>query len=167
MRYVLDYNLKNGLGHPSVTLYLQGCDKKVKCEGCHNWEMQEENKDDYDIEEIAKNVISDLEQSKPFNKELWLTILGGEPLADYNREITKRISAIVKEHFNSVKIVVYSWRYLSDIDSENLWEYMENIDYGVLGDFQMKNLIKNTLPSTTNQYIYDFKNKCKMKPITV
>ena len=39
-RYTIDYSLKNGLGHPSVSLYLSGCDNSDKCDGCHNKELQ-------------------------------------------------------------------------------------------------------------------------------
>jgi len=167
LRYVIDYNLKNGLGNPSTTLYLQGCDKEVKCKGCHNWEMQEKNTEDYSIPKIIDEIILTLEQSKEFNKDMWLTILGGEPLAKYNLKITKEITKAIKSKFKDIKIVLYSWRYIEDIENEHLWDYMQYVDYGVLGDFQIDKLVKNKLPATTNQYIYDFNKRKKIKSVTI
>ena len=42
-RYFIDYSLKNGLGHPAISLYLTGFDNPVKCYGCHNYDLQKQS----------------------------------------------------------------------------------------------------------------------------
>jgi len=59
--------------------------------------------------------------------------------------------------------IIYTWRYLKDI--EHLKKYISYIDYGVLGDFQEYNKNINYIPSSTNQYIYNFTNNKKIQPI--
>ena len=125
-RYVISYSLKNGLGNPSVDLYLTGCDKPVKCEDCHNWEIQEESKEDYNIDVIKEELKVAIKQSQIFSSKLYLTVLGGEPLAKYNRDITEQIAEYVKNEFPEVTLVLYTWREIDEID---------NFDYAVIGGY--------------------------------
>lgn len=164
-RYIIDYSLKNGLGKPSISLYLAGCDKPIKCEGCHNWELQEEPKESYDIDEIKKHIDKAINNFLQFHSALYVSILGGEPLAIYNRNITMEISKYIKEKYTNAIIIIYSWRTIKQIKKENLEMYMKYIDYGVLGAYDKNLYIENTIPSSTNQYIYDFKNNRIIKPI--
>jgi hypothetical protein len=39
------------------------------------------------------------------------------------------------------------------------------MDYGVLGDFIIEDRDISFIPSSSNQYIYDFNNNIKLKPI--
>jgi len=91
--------------------------------------------------------------------------LGGEPLAKYNRNITLELSNYIKEKYKNAIIVLYSWRTIEQINRESLKPYIKYIDYGVLGSYNKDLYVSNTLPSSTNQYIYDFKNNEKLKPI--
>ena len=160
-RYLLELSLKNGLGKPSISLYLRGCDKKTKCKGCHNHEYQEKSMDDYDINTIKTSTLKLLEKSKSFFPNISLSILGGEPLTEYNRDITYEISKYIKEQCPNIPIILYSWRDLCEIPIK----YVEHIDYGVLGSYDEDLHVDNILPASTNQYIYDFKNQCKLEPI--
>lgn len=164
-RYIVDYSAKNGLGNPAISLYLTGCDKEIKCHDCHNWELQSESKDDYNIEEIKQLLDSSITNFNNFHNRLYVSILGGEPLAEYNCNITYEISKYLKKKYKDIIIVIYSWRDLYDIKNQNLEKYLEYIDYGVLGSYESKLKVENVLPSSTNQYIYDFNNKNKIKPI--
>lgn len=60
---------------------------------------------------------------------------------------------------------MYSWRTIEQINKENLKPYIKYIDYGVLGVYDNDLYTPNVLPSSTNQYIYDFKGSQKLKPI--
>lgn len=164
-RYYIDYSLKNGLGHPAISLYLTGCDKPVKCKDCHNWELQEQSYYDYSIKNIKYNINKNIQNYLQFHKNLYVAILGGEPLAKYNRNITLQISKFIKQQYNNSKIILYSWRTLKQIQEERLEIYIKYIDYGVLGAYDNTLHTDNILPASTNQYIYDFNNKVKLKPI--
>lgn len=160
-RYLLELSLKNGLGNPSISLYLRGCDKKIKCKGCHNHEYQEKSMDDYDINLIKTSTLELLEKSKLFFPNTSLSILGGEPLTEYNKDITYEVSKYIKEKYPNIPIILYSWRTIDQIPSK----YVKYIDYGVLGSYDENLHIDNTLPASTNQYIYDFKSQYKLEPI--
>lgn len=167
-RYYIDYSLSNGLGHPSISIFLTGCDKKNRCKNCHNselWNISPQQYDDYSLDDIFQQLTNEVREYKKYHSKLYISILGGEPLALYNRDITLKISKYIKETFKNATIVLYTWRTKEDINNQNLIEYLKYIDYGVLGEFRDDLMVKNTLPSSTNQQIYDFNKKVIIKPI--
>lgn len=164
-RYIIDYSLKNGLGHPAISIYLTGCDNPIKCEDCHNWELQEQSKNDYNISEIKHELDKEIQGYLQFHNDLYIVILGGEPLAEYNKDIVLEISQYLKQKYKDATIVIYSWRTIEQINKEKLELYIKHIDYGVLGSYNKDLYVSDTLPSSINQYIYDFKNNKKLEPI--
>lgn len=164
-RYIIDFSLKNGLGHPAVSIYLTGCDNPIKCENCHNWELQEQSKYNYNISAIKNEIDLEIKNYLQFYDKLYVAILGGEPLTKYNKNITFELSKHIKYKYNNAIVVLYSWRTIEQINNENLKSYVQYIDYGILGVYDKNLHILNTLPSSTNQYIYDFKNNKKLKSI--
>ncbi len=164
-RYFIDYSLKNGLGHPAISIYLTGCDNPVKCNECHNWELQEQSKYGYNINKIKNETDKEIQNYLQFHNKLYVAILGGEPLAKYNKDITLELSKHIKQKYKYATIILYSWRTIEQINNENLESYIQYIDYGVLGAYNKNLYIPNTLPSSTNQYIYDFKHNKKLESI--
>lgn len=164
-RYIIDYSAKNGLGHPAISLFLTGCDKPIKCKNCHNWELQEESKEKYSLQEIKENIDKNIQEFLQFHQSLHVTLLGGEPLAEYNRKISLEISKYVKTKYKKSTITIYSWRTIDNIKNEKLKPYLKYIDYGVLGAYNEDLHTEDYLPSSTNQYIYDFKHDRIIKPI--
>lgn len=164
-RYVIDYSLKNGLGHPSISIYLTGCDKLIKCDDCHNWELQKQSENSFNINNMKNEIDNSIENYLFFHDKLYISILGGEPLSIYNRDITLEVSRYIKDKYNNSTVILYSWRTIDDINNEDLLPYIKNIDYGVLGSYEKDLYVSNILPSSSNQYIYDFKNNKKLKPI--
>lgn len=164
-RYIIDYTLKNGLGNPAISIYLTGCDKPKKCYGCHNWELQKESREDYSINEIKQRIDEQINSFLEYHKVLYIAFLGGDPLTEYNRNITSQISNYIKQKYPNAITVLYSWREIDLIKEGGLREYVKYIDYGVLGEYNNKLHIEKALPSSENQYIYDFKNNKKLKPI--
>lgn len=160
-RYKIDYSLKNGLGKPSVSLYLTGCDKPIKCKGCHNYELQDESKEKYNIEKIKKTMNFYINKAKEYNSDIHVSYLGGEPLTKYNRNIMLEISNWVKNNFNKVTTVLYSWRKPNQIQDE----YVDYIDYGVLGAYMKEKHKEDQIPASDNQIIYDFNKKEEIEPI--
>lgn len=163
-RYVIDFNLKNGMGHPAISLYLTGCDKPVKCKGCHNYELQKESQDDYSINLIISELELELKQLGEFYDDLYLVILGGEPLAEYNKKIVEVVADYFKNDSNlSVDVVLYSWRGMEQIEAEYKLYLLENIDYGVFGEYKEELHQDNMLPASKNQRLIDF-NQNKLLP---
>lgn len=155
-RYTIDFSLKNGLGKPSVNLYLTGCDKPDKCKGCHNWEMQDPDFSNFDFQKLLNAIKVNIETSKIFHKDSYFCVLGGEPLASFNKQITMDVAKFVKNTFPDTTLIVYSWHEPQEL---------EYFDYGVLGPYEEELYKENILPSSSNQYIYDFKNKTRLKDI--
>ena len=166
-QYTIDYSLMNGLGHPSISIYLTGCDAPIKCVGCHNWELQARSKVLYNFKTILETLDNAINNFLQFHSKLYVSFLGGEPLTPYNRELTQLLSKYVKNKYPDAKTVVYTWRTLTDIQKDNLGEYLKYMDYGVLGEFKQELYVPNILPSSTNQYIYNFKTECLMPTITL
>ncbi|MBN3352108.1 4Fe-4S cluster-binding domain-containing protein [Clostridium botulinum] len=155
----------DGLYYPAISIYFSGCDKKIKCADCHNPELQKQRVG-YGTNYIE--VINDLDNKI---KE-WLTIypeisicyLGGEALAKWNREATYQISKHFKDKYqNKICNIIYTWRYLKDL--REVEDYISYIDIGVLGDYQKQNHVVNQIPSSSNQFIYDFNRKIKLSNI--
>ena len=102
-----------------------------------------------------------------YNK-MSIVFLGGEPLAEWNRQSVLEISKHFKEKYkDKIENILYSWRYIEDIKNENLKKYVKFIDYGVLGSFDNDKKVIDCIPASTNQYIYDFYNNKKIKSIKI
>lgn len=157
-RYFIDYNLKNGLGNPSINLYLTGCDIPVKCVDCHNYEIQEESKKDYNLNNIKMDLDEVIKHFLILHDKLYFCILGGEPLTEYNKPITLEISKYIKNKYPDSIIVLYSWRKL---------KILKNIDFGVLGAYNKDLFTPNTIPSSSNQIIWDYGKEVEVEPIII
>ena len=157
----------DGLWYPSISIYYSGCDKKTKCVNCHNPELQKRNVG-YKISSIKliKHIENMLVNWLNTFPKISICYLGGEPLTIWNRKSVLEISKYFKQNYNeNIYNIFYSWRYLEDIKNENLSSYIKYMDYGVLGDFQEDKKDIKYIPSSFNQYIYDFNNNKKIKAI--
>lgn len=151
--FYMDYSLVNGLGKGAVSIYFSGCDKEIKCKNCHNpelWEKQPEK-----TRENYENVLYYIENVKKLNKNAAVAFLGGEPLAEFNRNELKRLLLIIRQHFPDTDLIVYTWRELEDIPRE----FIPLADFWVTGEFLEHLYEEGRIPASTNQRIYDTKNK--------
>jgi len=153
----------DGLGLPSISIYYGGCDKKALtgyfCKGCQNVELQD-NPDipDYYNEELYNYIIQFLDDWHDISDKVAISFIGGEPLAKYNRESVLFISKKLKENYDFVETVLYTWRTKEDISKQNINKYLEFIDKTVCGEYKEELKNDNYLLGSVNQYIYDFKN---------
>lgn len=157
--YSIDFSLINGLGKPSVSIYFSGCDIPVKCKECHNPELWGKQEDRVGYDELHRLV----ESSQSFSKELSISFLGGDPLTPYNREAVQEIARKLKEDFPEAKLILYSWRLPEQIE----YDWIKDFNYGVLGQFDIGELIKGYLPASSNQIIYDFKTGKTLSPVKI
>lgn len=156
----------DGLGLPSVSIFYAGCDRKTYsgnfCKGCQNIEMTNSRADitEYTNMELYRYITQFLFDWKEVSKSdrVSVSFLGGEPLTVYNRESVKYLSEKIKENFNFVDIVLYTWRTLTDIADQKLNEYVKNVDRCIMGAYQKDLSDKEYKLASTNQIIYDFKH---------
>ena len=151
--------------YPSISIYYSGCDKNIKCKNCHNPELQQKG---IGFQTTNKQLIEDIEDKLIMWLSIYETIsicyIGGEPLSPWNKDSLLNVSRYFKQKYkDKICNVLYTWRYINDL--HNLKEYIKYIDYGVLGDFQEEYRNLNYIPSSLNQYIYDFKKNIKIESI--
>ncbi len=167
MRYVINYSTKNGLGEPAISIYLKGCDKPNKCIGCHNGFYQAQPDEKIDYTALTQTLDRQMHLMSLTHQTLHIAFLGGEPLAAYNRSAVKKISSHIKQCYPQAKTTLYTYRTLTDIKREQLENFINDIDYGVLGEFMMDELDTSFIPASKNQVIYDFKTKKVLLPIQI
>ena len=114
-------SVADGPGMRSV-VFFQGCDRKVKCPGCHNRMAQ-----DFAGGKVlsVKDVVKILKAS-PFRR---VTLSGGEPLAQ-REGLEDLVRALKAERF---EIALYTWREEKDVPSSVL----RNLDYLKTGEFEL------------------------------
>lgn len=112
-------SVADGPGMRSV-VFFQGCDRKVKCPGCHNRMAQ-----DFTGGKVmsVKDVVKILKAS-PFRR---VTLSGGEPLAQ-REGLEDLVKALKDERF---EIALYSWRDEKDVPLSVL----RHVDYLKTGEF--------------------------------
>lgn len=115
-----------------VSVWMAGCPHK--CPGCHNSNMWDyRNGYEIDVDVAADKIIGSLRKNKVSRN---LSILGGEPLAPYNKEDTLRIIKRVKEVYPRIKIFVWTGYVLEDIKEDPvIKEILNNIDTLIDGPY--------------------------------
>lgn len=93
-----------------VSFWTQGCPHR--CPGCHNPETWDFNggldlPEDY-LERISKGITANGLQRN-------LSILGGEPLCDENKELTNSIINFVTNKFKNIKVTIWTGYTLEDL----------------------------------------------------
>lgn len=103
MRYskINSMDISNG-ENIGVAIFVQGC--HFHCKGCFNQETWNFNGGKEWDEKVEKQFIDLI--SKPYIKRV--SILGGEPLADENLDLTIRIINITKKHKPDISIWIYT-----------------------------------------------------------
>ena len=95
-----------------VSFWTQGCPHR--CPGCHNPETWDFNggldlPEDY-LERISEGITANGLQRN-------LSILGGEPLCDENKELTNSIINFVTNKFKNIKVTIWTGYTLEDLIS--------------------------------------------------
>lgn len=96
-----------------VSFWTQGCPHR--CPGCHNPETWDFNggldlPEDY-LEKISEGITANGLQRN-------LSILGGEPLCDENKELTNNIINFVTNKFKNIKVTIWTGYTLEDLISK-------------------------------------------------
>ena len=152
----------DGLGKPVVSIYFSYCDKKEItgsfCPMCQNSALQKDgvgyNLRYQDILDILDRKLSHLQQM--ISRDVGIAFLGGEPLADKNRDMFMRLS----EHYEKKHQLLYTWRMPKDINKE----WIKNINKTVCGEYiDELNIGDEYLLGSKNQLIIDNNKKVILK----
>ena len=146
----------------TVSLFMSGCPHH--CKGCFNSETWNPK---FGNNVLIYNLIKELENDiSAFGIERNFSILGGEPLADYNRFHTNCIIKYIRKKFPNIKIYLWSGYTFDEIQTMDMYDILNNIDYLIEGRFVEK--LKDTtlkLRGSSNQHIY-YNQKGKLINVT-
>lgn len=111
-----------------VAIFFSGCDREPKCRGCHNSIAWDKNSG------IPFDVNAKLELYTELNKPYiqGVTMLGGEPLASYNREEVTKLCKDIKKMFPEKDIWLYTGYTYEQVKDLEIMKY---IDVLVDGEF--------------------------------
>ncbi len=136
----------DGLGTPSVNIYLSYCDKEPKCKGCHNKELW---KDGVGYELTVNQTMQLIEKKYLEMLKVWgkcnIVIMGGEPLALINKPFVEELCRTIKTTLQT-EIIVYTWRTAKE-------ELTVGADYYVCGAYEESLKDPNYRFGSTNQIL--------------
>lgn len=142
-----------------VSVYFQGC--PLHCPGCHNvisWDPE------FGMA-FTDDTISEIVEAADSDYIAGLSILGGEPLANYNLESTRKLITEFRKRHPGKSIWIwtgYEWNELRDrllarsADGQRLHYILVNADVAVIGRFELdkRDITKENLwRGSTNQRI--------------
>ena len=136
----------------SVSLWTAGCPHR--CKGCHNSEMWD-YKNGYEVPTDIKGQLIKAISANGLVRNL--SILGGEPLSEENRDFILTIIRAIRAAYHSIKIFLwtgYTIEELKNMEDEKINFILENID--VLIDGKYDESLRNVtleLRGSSNQRI--------------
>ena len=151
---IKEYDVANGPG-VRMSVWFQGCPHK--CTGCFNEETwDKDGKGDVYNETHLQKIISIL-SSSPVHKDL--SILGGEPLVNYNIDAVIDICKNIKKVFPNVQIWIWSgFLFETLIKLEKFQELVNYFDVLVDGKFEIdKKDLTLMYRGSSNQRVIDIK----------
>jgi len=126
---ILKADIANGLGF-RVTVFFTGC--PIQCPGCFNKSIWDPSTGKLFTQETIDKIIKTASPD-------WcegLSILGGEPTADWNIEAVIDLAKQFKQAYPSKNIWMWSGRYMNEIASKSWAErLLSNIDVLIDGPF--------------------------------
>lgn len=149
-------------GGIAVSFWVQGCPHR--CVGCHNPETIDENggyelPSNY-VEQIKKLLVKHGVKRK-------LSILGGEPLCEYNRDIVLKLVKEVKADLPDTKILIWSGGVFEALLGSYL-DILKYVDILIDGPFVLeKRDITLPLRGSTNQRVIDVQQSLAKDKVVV
>lgn len=128
MKYagLIKNDVVNGEG-VCVSYWAQGC--PFHCEGCHNPQTWNENGGtEVERDELVKEILQAISTNGIKRN---FSVLGGEPLAIYNRENTTAIIKAVREKYPNIKIFLWTGYSFEAVDHiiKNMVDYIIDGQY--------------------------------------
>lgn len=150
MRYahIDNYNIENGPG-TRVVLWTQGCPHH--CPGCHNPHTWSDKAGKEFGEEEMQKILAYLVQY--FKKDF--SVLGGEPLAPYNRDGVKDVCKRVKEALPETNIWLWTGYEWDEVKHLSVMDYVDVVvDGKFIEELKDKDL---QYRGSSNQRVIDVK----------
>lgn len=121
----------NTISGVAVSLWVAGC--PFKCDGCFNPETwNKDNGKEWTIKERLK-LFSFIKDNRPYISTF--SVLGGEPLAPYNRDEVLKVISEIRFLFPEIRIMIWTGYDWGDELKEIISGHEKNIDYLIVGQF--------------------------------
>lgn len=148
---IMENDVVNSIDGLAVSLFMSGCPHH--CKGCFNietWNPKNgENIAIYNLLKLLEEKITSYDVHRNFS------VLGGEPLAEYNIENTNYIINHIRKKFPDIIIMVWTGYTIEEIEFMDTKSILTNIDYLIEGRFIEKLKDKNLrLRGSSNQRIF-------------
>ena len=158
MRYnkIRKMDISNGPG-VRVSIFMQGC--SFHCKNCFNQETWEFNKG----EEFTEATINKILNIAKADYIVGLSILGGEPLHEFNRLGTLKLVKAFKENFPNKTIWLWTGFLFDNVKNLEIMNYLDTLIDGQyideLHDFTLK------YRGSSNQRVIDVQKSIKENKI--
>ena len=132
IRHINKYDDVNGFWGVAVSVWFQGCPHM--CNQCFNpetWDRYDSSVVDRTLEDVSSEVLSEINKYYPKT----LSILGGDPLAEYNRNDCLELLKAIKISQPNIKTALwtgYKWNEIKNL------EVIKYIDIIVDGEFKIE-----------------------------
>lgn len=154
----------NGLG-VMVSIFVCGC--HFHCKNCQNPDIWDPNAGQVFDDSVIEKIINITEKRRPYIDGL--SLLGGEPLEEYNQEGLAKLVKIYKEKFPEKKVWCWTgFDFEKDVfgkmfkNSEVTKKLLQHIDYIIDGTFVEDKKIINLLQrGSYNQRKFDVQESIK------
>ena len=153
---IIENDTINCIDGITVSLFMSGCPHH--CKGCFNeptWNKEYgfQTDVDYLILELQNLILEN-------NVERSFSVLGGEPLVEYNIENTDKIIKNIRKMYPNIIIYLWSGYTIEEIQNMQTFDILKNIDYLIEGRFVEKLADKKLkLRGSSNQHIYKNENE--------
>lgn len=157
------FDIANGPG-VRTSLFVSGCSNH--CEGCFNPETWNPNYGQEFTEKEIEKIIDSVNDNIA-----GISILGGDPLENYNLTMVKKLITTFRKKFGFKKdIWLWSGYTIENIiNDRNKWDVVKDVDVLVEGPFEIKKRnLKLQFRGSSNQQIIDIQasqafNTCVLK----
>lgn len=139
----------------AVSVWFGGCPHK--CKGCHNAQLWDEDcVEEIPLDNVIKELIPLINKNGIMRN---LSILGGEPLAPYNRTNTALIINKVKKVYPNIKIYLWTGYTMEELKTKEIDDdikyILSNVDVLIDGRFEIdKRDITLKLRGSSNQRVF-------------
>ena len=156
MKYakIIENDVVNCMEGITVSLFMSGCPHH--CKNCFNQETWNPNYGtEIDINELCDK-LNDLINAYDVHRDF--SLLGGEPLAEYNRKNTEYIIKKIKDKNSNILIYLWSGYTLEELKSMNdssINYILSSVDYLIDGRYDDdKKDLKLKMRGSSNQNVY-------------
>lgn len=147
---IIKSDINNGEGL-RVSLWVSGCEHK--CAGCHNTHTWDRSAG----QPFTESTYKELYKALTTGITRGLTIIGGEPLTDYNYGAVLALVKRLKGELPNLNIWVYTGYYYDELVEENKVDIFDYIDVLVDGRYEKELKSDDVLwVGSSNQNIWYF-----------